>query len=547
MRTLFYIFVISIFAAGFVVLGLNLGCSSDDSSTDSGSGGNTGMTVGPDGGTVTDEGVTLVFPAGALDNSITVTVDYHEDQWDLPDSMASSHCGELGAVTFGPEGQTFNSPVSMTMPINQSTAPGTALALWIWNDSAQAWEDTQDTAIVNADGLSVTAPIRHFSSYSTATGFDLGGHFNNVSPVNTMTIMMAFNSWISWMSGWRHVDMKKQFVDCCTRVTGIEYHFVYQSPSNSYPRTYSEGDLEDYDYRESYQSSDGAFGSGYYVSVTIDVYWTNQAPDEVDVRTDNDWFDITGGVTYQAAITGRSICGEKLMVNIPFDFDLYGPGNLSVEHANTGATGIATTTYTTSDTGQVTIEGEAKTCLARGGLQIATGGAQIHVVACKEWYLAVTITFTHTCENWGFIDQVDMLVPLTIEENDYVTCATGEGSQIAVMGSSNEHCEVSSSSTPDFTVYAQGNIVGQTLYITIAPIGFSAEFTMTCTYDDHTSDYDIPAYTYLLPSIIAGQAFSEYPIILEPGASFSGSGHDTTDDENPIAYEFTVMVGCTTN
>ena len=64
MRTLFYIFVISIFAAGFVVLGLNLGCSSDDSSTDSGSGGNTGMTVGPDGGTVTDEGVTLVFHIG---------------------------------------------------------------------------------------------------------------------------------------------------------------------------------------------------------------------------------------------------------------------------------------------------------------------------------------------------------------------------------------------------------------------------------------------------------------------------------------------------
>lgn len=142
--------------------------------------------IGPAGGSLVLEGVTLTVPAGALDSEKTITI------------TSSTGPGPEGAVrfspvyTFEPSGLAFKSPVTVEIAYTGTleTAPKAA---FFWSSSdGKTW----DTILgASATTSSVKAPIDHFSggfvgngsvtfpSRGTSSGIDAGGGGNSCGAV----------------------------------------------------------------------------------------------------------------------------------------------------------------------------------------------------------------------------------------------------------------------------------------------------------------------------------------------------------------------------
>ncbi len=96
--------------------------------------------IGPAGGTFTDaaSGVTVEVPAGALSTATTLTCTHYADQSEVPDSMWSGVFGALGIVCLGPDGQTFDSAVTITVPVTETLTPGEQFPLFVWNTDSDS-------------------------------------------------------------------------------------------------------------------------------------------------------------------------------------------------------------------------------------------------------------------------------------------------------------------------------------------------------------------------------------------------------------------------
>ena len=118
-----------------------------------------GQVVGALGGTVMENGVTLVIPANALTSDTPITV-----------TATSAPAGFTLASTafqFGPSGTTFAEPVAVTIPLTAST-PG---AHMFWSNTSGGVDDIG--GIVS--GLNVTANVSHFSfGFDAVPSSDVG-------------------------------------------------------------------------------------------------------------------------------------------------------------------------------------------------------------------------------------------------------------------------------------------------------------------------------------------------------------------------------------
>jgi hypothetical protein len=137
--------------AGSANGGTNSGGSHTDGGVDSGS-----KTIGPAGGTVSDpSGASAAVPAGALSTSVAIEVETVTSGYPaLPAGWEL-----LGpVVAFTPHGQTFSSPVTVTVPFTE--APGAMLATAA---PGGAWDTVVDAT---RDGETFTAATSHFSFYA---------------------------------------------------------------------------------------------------------------------------------------------------------------------------------------------------------------------------------------------------------------------------------------------------------------------------------------------------------------------------------------------
>jgi hypothetical protein len=129
------------------------GGASGGTATEAGSsaGGNAGAAggqlIGAPGGTVTQNGVTLVVPANAIKTATSISVTATSAPAGF--AMAST------AFQFGPSGTTFAQPVAVTIPLT-SSAPGVHL---FWSNSSGGFDDIGGTV----SGLSMTGNVSHFS------------------------------------------------------------------------------------------------------------------------------------------------------------------------------------------------------------------------------------------------------------------------------------------------------------------------------------------------------------------------------------------------
>ncbi len=129
--------------------------------------------VDPSGGVVTtDEGTTLVVPAYALDADITVTIALD------PDAVAPAGLTPVTAAhVFGPEGQTFGTPVCITLAFQPGLLPDgtTQQNVVLYSAPIDGGPGSfVPMPTVGTDPTHVTGMTTHFSIVYAAYGGDAG-------------------------------------------------------------------------------------------------------------------------------------------------------------------------------------------------------------------------------------------------------------------------------------------------------------------------------------------------------------------------------------
>jgi hypothetical protein len=104
--------------------------------------------IGPLGGALTLQGVTLTIPAGALTKQTPITMHRMSD----------------GSVELGPDGQTFLVPVQLLFAVPFGGNGADYAAQW-FDPASGAWVDIQSTNVV----LGRLALLQHFSLYRMVT------------------------------------------------------------------------------------------------------------------------------------------------------------------------------------------------------------------------------------------------------------------------------------------------------------------------------------------------------------------------------------------
>ena len=123
-----------------------------------------GTVIGPAGGTVSASGATLVIPAGALSQDVTITVDVASPAATLPDATTIQ-----GMVfDFHPDGTSFSIPATLTLPLPAAPPPGQRAVVSFLETTNNRWVDI--AATVDSDRIS--APIAHFTPYSARFAID---------------------------------------------------------------------------------------------------------------------------------------------------------------------------------------------------------------------------------------------------------------------------------------------------------------------------------------------------------------------------------------
>lgn len=119
-----------------------------------------------------DDGAGVGVPEGALTADLEITVDKGDENQDKEQKAAKRLERDITAVSeevrYGPEGTTFNTPVTLTLPydFNLIASHGiteTELKVYYWNPTLKDWEAM--ASMVNKVNKTVSAQTTHFSAY----------------------------------------------------------------------------------------------------------------------------------------------------------------------------------------------------------------------------------------------------------------------------------------------------------------------------------------------------------------------------------------------
>jgi hypothetical protein len=125
-------------------------------------GGGTGTQIGSAGGVVTAaNGVSVSVPKGALGNAVTITVEVSNESF--PDGVGTVY-------KLGPEGQTFSSPVTVTVDFAPDRLPVGSTSADVVVLTAPASQTSSVTSLGGqlADTTHVQATTTHFSIFGAA-------------------------------------------------------------------------------------------------------------------------------------------------------------------------------------------------------------------------------------------------------------------------------------------------------------------------------------------------------------------------------------------
>jgi hypothetical protein len=126
--------------------------------------------VGAEGGTVSSsDGTSVVIPQGALAMSSSITIN----SVNVTPPAGSVQVGP--AYDFGPEGTTFTTPVTVTLPFDSSKIPSgrtsSNIVIYTAPRGSSNWTALQTTL----SGNTVTTSTNHFTTYVAAVQKNLDG------------------------------------------------------------------------------------------------------------------------------------------------------------------------------------------------------------------------------------------------------------------------------------------------------------------------------------------------------------------------------------
>lgn len=124
-----------------------------------------GTVVGAAGGTVSAGGATITIPAGALNQDTTITITTSSPNSSLPESSTVQ-----GLVfDFGPNGTTFSTPATLTLPMVATLAANERAVVSFLDPVSRQWVDLPSTVT----GSVITAPVSHFTPFAARLGLEL--------------------------------------------------------------------------------------------------------------------------------------------------------------------------------------------------------------------------------------------------------------------------------------------------------------------------------------------------------------------------------------
>lgn len=126
-----------------------------------------------------DDGAGVRVPEGALAADLEITVDKGDENQDKEQKTAKRLEKRITAVSeevsYGPEGTTFNAPVTLTLPYDANLIASLGikeddLKVYYWNTALQDWQAMP--SVVDKVNKTVNAETNHFSNYQVG---GLGG------------------------------------------------------------------------------------------------------------------------------------------------------------------------------------------------------------------------------------------------------------------------------------------------------------------------------------------------------------------------------------
>ncbi|MBU7013009.1 MAG: carboxypeptidase-like regulatory domain-containing protein, partial [Theionarchaea archaeon] len=137
-----------------------------------------GTLVGPSGGTIHVDNVTVEIPPGALNETVNITVTPMPPEA-VPRVLDEKHSLVLESISFGPDNLQFTKPISVIMPLTylgdnieieplEEAMKNDALKFSSFDPETLTWVE-EGNALLNADKKSVTLELDHFSTYNVET------------------------------------------------------------------------------------------------------------------------------------------------------------------------------------------------------------------------------------------------------------------------------------------------------------------------------------------------------------------------------------------
>jgi hypothetical protein len=139
----------------------------------------TSYSIGPSGGVVLlPDGTSVSVPKGALTHDVTLTIEANPS---APPVAGATSTGLT--YLFGPEGQRFQAPVTVTLAVNPSLLPrGKSTSDVSIYTAPRGSADYLSLHTTVVDGLHVSATTTHFSNFSSGVA-----HLGSINPDDPMT------------------------------------------------------------------------------------------------------------------------------------------------------------------------------------------------------------------------------------------------------------------------------------------------------------------------------------------------------------------------
>jgi hypothetical protein len=312
------------------------------------------------GGTVSDGGgASVVIPPGALAEDTRVLVRSYANLGSVAQSWAMTP-GLLGGAEFGPDGLTFEQPVTVTLPSLVPAPPGASYPVYAYNQEAQRWAETEFTATVSPDGGSLQAEVTHFTLYGVFSLPEMAvmEHFQRFLEAEGNP-EAAFNAYVNWYTdSLQLLEMRILHEGCCYSITGIQFVLSYDlgGVSGVLDRLVGEvSPLKGPGFEYYGEVAEG--GQQHAITLKID-YYLGCRP---DLRVQVGETVLSPGET--TTVRARLTCGDQPMADRQVSLSVTGPGTIQPSVVQTAGDGEAEATFTAGDgSGQADVTGQYRTC-----------------------------------------------------------------------------------------------------------------------------------------------------------------------------------------